>query len=215
VSLETIEAVSRWNGGLFGIFVFALIFVGIFQGTRRPVGKTMGSSPGLLHSPLFYIAAGTVFFGVCILLWRPLPLNLPKIGRIAALILGFLLYFPGMVLTMWGRLVLGKMYFVSTGMEAQLFTDHRLVTHGPFAIVRHPIYLGLTIAAVGGLFLFQTWAMFIFLMLPFGLARRALIEEQLLAEAFGGQWLAYCQRVPAWWPRLRIESDKSGKDSPT
>jgi protein-S-isoprenylcysteine O-methyltransferase Ste14 len=137
------------------------------------------------------------------LLWQPLPVALPPAGRITALILGILLYFSGMLFCLWGRLVLGRMYFVSTSMGAQLFTDHRLITYGPFAMVRHPMYLGLSVAAVGGLFLFQTWTMFVFLLLPLGFVRRARVEERVLADAFGEQWQTYCRRVPAWKPRLR------------
>jgi protein-S-isoprenylcysteine O-methyltransferase Ste14 len=125
-------------------------------------------------------------------------------ARITALILGSLLYFPGMALTLWGRLALGRMYFVSTGMGAQLFADHRLVTRGPYAIVRHPMYLGITLAAIGGLFLYQTWTMVFFLLLPLGLIRRARIEEKVLEAEFGSQWSDYCRRVPALVPRLRI-----------
>ena len=203
MSLAQVEGIVRWTGGLFAALTFALMYAGIWQGTRRPIGKTAGSSPGLLHSPLFYVAASIVFFGACVLGWRPLPLALPPGGRVVALLLGTVLYFPGMAFTLWGRLALGRMYFVSTGMGAQLFDNHQLITHGPFAIVRHPMYFGLTVAAVGGLFLFQTWTMLIFLMLPFGLARRARVEEQALAAAFGEQWRDYCRRVPALMPRLR------------
>jgi len=202
MSLETAEEIVRWTGRWLAVLMLALIFAGIWQGTRQPVGKTTGSSPGLLRSPLFYGVTSAVFFGVCFLLWRPLPLDLTPVWRWTALILGSLLYFPGMAFILWARLALGKMYFVSTGRGAQLFAGHRLVTHGPFAFVRHPIYLGLTVAAVGGLFLFQTWTLVIFLLIPLGLVRRAKVEERVLAAAFGPEWLDYCRRVPAWFPRL-------------
>ncbi|HJW90322.1 MAG TPA: isoprenylcysteine carboxylmethyltransferase family protein [Anaerolineales bacterium] len=202
MSLAIVEDLIRWIGGLFALLTLAVIFIGIWQGARRTIGTTTGRSPGLLHSPLFYLAASSVFFGGCLLLWRPLPITVSAPARAAVLILGTLLYFPGMAFTLWGRLALGKMYFVSTGMGAQLFANHQLVTHGPFANVRHPMYVGLSIAAVGGLFLFQTWTMIFFLLLPFGFVRRARIEEQVLAAEFGEEWLDYCQRVPPLIPRI-------------
>ena len=118
------------------------------------------------------------------------------------LVLGSLLYFPGLAFVLWGRLALGRNYFVSTGMGAQLFEGQQLVTSGPFAIVRHPMYLGLILAALGGLLLYQTWTMLVFSFFAPFVLRRARREEKLLAAAFGKQWQDYCDRVPAFLPRL-------------
>ena len=119
------------------------------------------------------------------------------------LIVGCLIYFPGISFLLWARLVLGKMYFVSTSFGAQLFADHKLITSGPFAIVRHPMYLGLVVAALGSLLLFQTWTTLAFaLFAPFVL-RRAKREEAALAAEFGEEWQEYCHRVPAFIPRLK------------
>ncbi|MBP7693784.1 MAG: hypothetical protein KA764_17815 [Anaerolineales bacterium] len=46
--------------------------------------------------------------------------------------------------------------FLGIWRGAQLFADHQLVTRGPFAIVRHPMYAGIAAAALGGLLLDQT-----------------------------------------------------------
>ena len=56
----------------------------------------------------------------------------------------------------------------------------RLITHGPFAHVRHPMYVGIEVAAVGGLLLYRTWTM-VFLTIVFvGLAVRARREDEVL-----------------------------------
>ncbi len=103
---------------------------------------------------------------------------------------------------MWGRLTLSQLYNVSSSFGAQLFADHRLVSHGPFAYLRHPMYLGILLISVGGIFLYRTWT-FVFLLLHFpALALRARREEQALSEKFGAQWKAYCQAVPAWIPHF-------------
>jgi protein-S-isoprenylcysteine O-methyltransferase Ste14 len=118
-------------------------------------------------------------------------------------VLGVVLYFPGLAFVLWGRLTLGRLYNVSTSLGAPLYTDHRLITHGPFAIVRHPMYLGIGAAAVGGLMIYRTWTL-VFLAVNFlGLAVRARREEQALVAEFGEEWRAYCRRVPAWIPRLK------------
>jgi protein-S-isoprenylcysteine O-methyltransferase Ste14 len=108
-----------------------------------------------------------------------------------------------MALLLWGRLALGRNYFVSTGFGAQLFSEHQLVTSGPFAIVRHPMYAGLILAAVGSLLIYTTWTTVYFACFAPLVFIRAWREEQVLAEEFGEQWKEYCKRVPAFIPRLR------------
>jgi protein-S-isoprenylcysteine O-methyltransferase Ste14 len=70
---------------------------------------------------------------------------------------GSLLFFPGMGLVLWGRLALGRNYFVSTGIGAQLFADQQLVTTGPYAIVRHPMYTSLVLSALGALLMYTNY----------------------------------------------------------
>jgi protein-S-isoprenylcysteine O-methyltransferase Ste14 len=94
------------------------------------------------------------------------------------------------------------MYNVSSSFGAQLYTDQQLITHGPFAYVRHPMYLGILLVGWGGLLLYRTWT-FVFIIAHFPvLLVRARHEEQALAIEFGEQWQVYSQRVPAWLPRF-------------
>lgn len=202
-ALELAETIFRWAGGVLTFITLGAIFYGIWQGTQHRGGRQVGSSPSWLRSPLFYIVTSIIYFWVCIACWKPLPVTLTPVARGIALILGSLVFFPGMSLVLWARLTLGKMYFVSTGMGAELFADHKLVTHGPFALVRHPMYSGIALAAIGGVLLYQTWTLVAMLFLPLGLARRAQREEQALAEEFGQEWKNYCQKTPMFLPQIR------------
>jgi len=202
MTLDLIWVLLRWVGGILALLALLLMYAGIWRGTRQPSGPKTGRIPGLLHSRLFYLAASIVYFGICFWLWKPIPITLPGALQTAVLAVGAVVYFSGMAFLLWARLTLGRMYFVSTGFGAQLFAGHQLITHGPFAIVRHPMYLGISIAALGGLLLYQTWTLFVFLLLPLGLVRRARVEERVLASEFGDQWRLYCRRVPAFFPKL-------------
>jgi protein-S-isoprenylcysteine O-methyltransferase Ste14 len=156
----------------------------------------------LLRKPAFYLLASAGYFGLCYLLWRPIPASLSPPARAVALAIGGLLYFSGLALVLWGRLVLGKLYFVSTSRGAELFAGHQLITGGPYALVRHPMYVGILMAGLGGMLLYRTWT-FVFFALNFlGLILRARREEEALAAEFGDHWLDYCRRVPRWVPRL-------------
>ncbi len=204
MNLSISETIIRWLGGLLAYATLAILFYGIWRGTRRASGRTVGLSRGWLRSPWFYLASSALFFGLSYLGWIPLPLMVSPQTRAWMLAFGLLFYFPGVSFVLWGRLALGKNYFVSTGFSAQLFEGHQLVTSGPFAIVRHPMYAGLIVAAIGALLIYVTWTTFFFACLAPLILVRARREEAALSAEFGEQWNEYCRRVPAFLPlRLR------------
>ncbi len=202
MNLSLADSIIRLLGGLFAFSTLAVVLYGVWRGTRRAPGRTVGLTGGWLRSAWFYLAASTLFFGLAWWGWKPLSWTVPPSARIWMLALGALLYFPGMVFLVWARLTLGKNYFVSTGFGAQLFAGHQLVTSGPFAIVRHPMYAGLILAACGGLLLYFTWTTLYFACFAPLMFFRARREEAALLAEFGEQWREYCKRVPAFIPRL-------------
>ena len=192
--------------GLLGvIFVLGFIFYGIWQGTRRPLHQMHGLAPKLLRSPLFFIFSSILYFGLCYLLWLPFPIMLSPATQDITLILGSLLFFSGLGLILWGRLTLGTLYNVSTSLGAPLFVDHQLITSGPYAFVRHPMYFGILLTGMGGILLYRTWTMVFFAANFLGLVIRAKQEEESLSKIFGEQWQAYCKRVPAFFPQVGKE----------
>jgi protein-S-isoprenylcysteine O-methyltransferase Ste14 len=193
-----LESVIQWLGRLFAYSTLAIVLYGIWRGTQRSAGRTTGRTGHFLRSFWFYLVSAALFFSISYFGWRPLPWMIPRQAR-------FWMYFPGMTFTLWGRLALGKNYFVSTGFGAQLFVEHQLVTSGPFAIVRHPMYAGLIIASVGALLIYFTWTTLYFALFAPLTLLRARREEQVLSAEFGDQWMNYCWRVPMIFPRLRKE----------
>lgn len=131
-----------------------------------------------------------------------MPLAFPPWAQFIALVLGTIMYFGGISLILWGRQALGKYHNVSSSQGVQLFADHELITNGPFAYVRHPMYLGFFLAVLGGLLLYQTWTMFLFLLCSPVFIKRAQREEEALISAFGEEYESYRRRVPAFFPRF-------------
>ncbi|MFO1078911.1 MAG: isoprenylcysteine carboxylmethyltransferase family protein [Planctomycetota bacterium] len=83
--------------------------------------------------------------------------------------------------------------------------DAELVTAGPYAACRHPLYL---LSLVGGLGLglathswLLTLATVVVLLLLFGAAMRS--EDALLAQLHGAAWQAWARATPRLWPDLR------------
>ncbi len=205
MSLEFVESVIRWLGGLLAYTTLGVIFYGIWRGTQRQAGSITGQMGRYLRSPWFYLVTSALYFGICYLGWIPLPLTIPPRAQIWFLTIGSLLYFPGMGLALWARLALGKNYFVSTGFGAQLFEEHQLITNGPFAVVRHLMYAGLILAACGSLLIYHTWTTLLFALFAPALIFRSRREEAALAAEFSEQWQDYCKRVPAFFPKFGKE----------
>lgn len=75
-----------------------------------------------------------------------------------------------------------------------------VVTKGPYAFTRNPIYLGMVAVYVGIAFVFGlVWGLLllpaVFLLVDAAIVRR---EEAYLAERFGGAYLDYRRRVRRW-----------------
>ncbi len=200
--IAIVESIIRWLGGLLAYATLGVILYGIWRGTRHQAGLITGQMGAYLRSPWFYLVTSVLYFGICFLFWIPLPLALSTEIRVGMLVIGSLLFFPGMLFALWGRLALGANYFVSTGFGAQLFADHRLVTSGPFAVVRHPMYAGLILAGLGSLLIYHTWTTVLLACFAPALYFRARREEAALAAEFGEQWKEYCKRVPQFVPRF-------------
>jgi protein-S-isoprenylcysteine O-methyltransferase Ste14 len=113
---------------------------------------------------------------------------------------GCLLALAGASLVLSSRARLGPAWsFVPKADQAT-----GLVTTGPYRLVRHPIYGGLALLAVGQALAFGSWpALFIVLsgILP-TFAWRARAEERLLSRTFGERYEVYRQRTKMIIPYL-------------
>lgn len=176
---------------------------GIWRGLRRPGGRSSGAARHVLR-PGRLLIVGALWIGFCALLWRPLPLRLSPAARLAALLGGAIAWFSGLALYVAGMLALGPQFRPSSSLGVELAAGQSLVTHGPFAWVRHPMYLAAQAVSLGGLLLYRNWT-FAFVVPNFlGLFVRARREEEVLAAEFGAEWDDYARRVPFWLPRRPV-----------
>jgi protein-S-isoprenylcysteine O-methyltransferase Ste14 len=93
---------------------------------------------------------------------------------------------------------LGKQWAVA----ARLVEGHKLITEGPYAYVRNPIYTGMFGMLIATGLATEHWIALIVAVIVFaaGLVIRVRTEEKLLRAAFGQEFEDYARRVPAVIP---------------
>lgn len=89
-------------------------------------------------------------------------------------------------------MTLGKQY----STEITIQKDHRLITSGPYRVIRHPRYLGAIGMALGYALLFRSWlglGLTILLMAAFILRIKG--EEKMMRAEFGAEWDDYARNT--------------------
>lgn len=83
--------------------------------------------------------------------------------------------------------------------------NERLTTGGPYAYVRHPLYLGSLLVGLGLTLAGGHWVWPALFLVFYAVVHARLVrdEAELLSQAFGDEHRAYVVQVPALVPRLR------------
>ena len=112
--------------------------------------------------------------------------------------LGFILGLGSLGLLAWTQVALGRQW----SAQLQLRAEHHLVTTGPYARVRHPLYTamfglgaGFALLTADGVFALMA------VMAIAGLAARVGREEQMMVSRFGQEYTAYMRRTGRFLPR--------------
>ncbi len=81
-------------------------------------------------------------------------------------------------------------------------SDHQLVTHGIYSLIRHPIYTSYILLFFGFCAMLSSlWGLALLLVVCMvWFSNRIRIEEQMLEEEFGEAYRSYCQRTNRLFP---------------
>jgi len=195
MTLPYFAAAAVWRQLFWDSYiVWALFEVWTFRRDRKQVAGTahdQGSMVALvflmvLGLMLAFIASGQAPFA---------HIAMPPVPRIGAAI--FLIW-SGMALRLWAILTLGK--FFRTAVF--ILDEHRLVTAGPYHLLRHPAYTGslITLAGIGlGL---GNWLSLVAILLcsVVGYRLRIRVEDRALRTRFGEAFDANRRRTWALIP---------------
>ncbi len=105
----------------------------------------------------------------------------------------------GIGFAIWARVNLGRNWSSRPAMKEH----HELVTTGPYAYVRHPIYSGIMLAALGTALTSSIFGIGMFIFISITFALRLNKEEKIMLELFPEQYPEYQKRtkrlVPFVW----------------
>ena len=108
---------------------------------------------------------------------------------------------------------LGKLFT----FKIQILKDHKLITSGPYSVVRHPSYTSAIICGIGltilqfskgsllstlvqthpiALALALLWGLVYGVLTPVLMTQRVLLEDRLLKEVFQEEWVVYSKQTP-------------------
>jgi protein-S-isoprenylcysteine O-methyltransferase Ste14 len=122
---------------------------------------------------------------------------LPQLPVIAYI--GFALAIAGMGIAVWARIHLGQYW----SDKVVLKVDHQLISTGPYARMRHPIYSGVLLGVAGTALVVGEWrGVLAFLLLLTNYAIKAKREDKILAHAFAEDFADHKRCAGFLLPRL-------------
>lgn len=120
--------------------------------------------------------------------------------------IGLLIIAGGEAIRIWSVAYIGP---DSRKLDVQV---HQLITAGPYAQVRNPIYIGNILLYTGATLIANFWMpyLLVFVWFYFGFQYYNIIhlEEQALEKAFGDEFREYCQKVPSVLPNFSAGLDR-------
>jgi len=113
--------------------------------------------------------------------------------------LGAAVTVAGLLFAVWARVHLGKNWSQSVTIKQ----DHELITTGPYAVVRHPIYTGMLTGFLGSaIAISQVRGLVGFVLVFVVLWLKLRMEEQWMRSQFGETYAAYAHHTAALVPYL-------------
>lgn len=178
--------------------ILSLIFCGLilYAMIRRPKEsgghRETSSRTGII---LQSVAIGLVCFGN---VRATLPWLNPE--AIAAYVAIVLLMGGAIALFASSKMALGKNWSI----EARTLDDHDLVRTGPYARIRHPIYLAMLLFLLGLAVALGHYAQLLLAIPLFvvGTRIRTDAEDRLLEQSFGDAFRQYRNSTPALFPKI-------------
>jgi protein-S-isoprenylcysteine O-methyltransferase Ste14 len=162
----------------------------------REAVKHEGMGLFVMRVVLFFVLIAILVLYTIDHAWmRALDFSLPAWMRW----LGFAFGLLSISLIVWVQLELGKQF----SPQLQIRQEHQLITRGPYAHIRHPLYTALFGFGISLALLTANWffAAF-FVVFLVGLLTRVPKEERMLLDQFGEEYNEYMRHTGRFFPKM-------------
>jgi protein-S-isoprenylcysteine O-methyltransferase Ste14 len=180
---------------IVSLLVFAAPMMLIVSGRRGEATRRSGQSVGD-RAPLVGNLASVAVFLPSLLIFAGSPSSTSLVLAAS----GLLVAVAGVAIVLRSRGELGAAW----SLVPRAGQETALVTTGPYRLVRHPIYLGLSVLGMGEALAFASWPAVVILLVGVfpTFVWRAQAEEKLLTRALGEGYVAYRRRTRMIIPHL-------------
>ncbi len=182
------------NFVIVGFIVFSAIFLLM---VKRSGDKTTKADPRSIIAIFIQALAFAIAWTIVRKPFTPfLPIDWRAQYIVAAIIV--LLVLASLIFLTAAVRTLGKEW----SLQARVLEHHELIRHGPYRIVRHPIYTGMFGMLIASSLAHGHWLGLIIASIVYcvGTVMRIRSEETFLREQFGSQYEEYSREVPAFIP---------------
>jgi len=202
-----------WTAILLSIPLVVMVIPSIryWKGFRRDKKEETKSRKANYNKPLFLIFVSGImvmwFFWLFSIIFSFLDLYYSVFNIITLTfefdiyiqVVGFVFFYIGGFGYNWVLIVAGK--YLQPAPSGTL-EDHKLITTGPFRVVRHPLYVSYVCIIFGlALVLSTYWLMIPLLCIIIGIYPAAKAEEDVLIDQFGEDYVKYQEKVGMLFPK--------------
>ena len=184
----TVPEILQWTPRIF--MLLAAVWLGSLPFVK-PVARPTSRASNLPHRLVFLA-------GLYLLFVPPNAPMLPALNTpfytvtLPIAFLGLAVVLAGLSFACWARFILGS----SWSANPMIRQDHELVLRGPYRIVRHPIYTGILTMFLGTAIQFGLVRSFLGVILcTISFRMKLAVEEQLMLQQFGDQYVEYSANV--------------------
>ena len=168
-----------------------------------------GAPGGKLMSRLWIALRSVVYATLFLAAWGWVALKCRAGDRFVPFLVPGWLVVPGVALFCAGAALalttISFFIFEGRGTPAVFDPPRKFVPHGPYRLVRNPMYIGGVAMLLGWSLYLTSVTMALFALVAFLLVHTfvVFIEEPGLRARFGQEYEDYCQAVPRWIPRFK------------